>query len=96
MMMTMDNGKMERKEIDDTSIIVAWFTTDIPVSAGPEVQGQLPGLILGLETKSIDILRVQLFLLRASLGLKDDVEVVEANVNQRKLGHCKTPYQRRN
>jgi len=52
MMMTMDNGKMERKEIDDTSTVVAWFTTDIPVSAGPEMQGQLPGLILGLETNN--------------------------------------------
>lgn len=52
MMMNMDNGKMERKEIDDTSAIVAWFTTDIPVSAGPEVQGQLPGLILSLETNN--------------------------------------------
>lgn len=25
MMMTMDNGKMERKEIEDTSSVVAWF-----------------------------------------------------------------------
>ncbi|MGI8582846.1 MAG: GLPGLI family protein [Chitinophagaceae bacterium] len=47
--MTMDNGKMERKEINDTTNMVAWFTNDIPVPAGPEVQGQLPGLILGLE-----------------------------------------------
>jgi GLPGLI family protein len=47
--MTMENGKMERKEVSDTTSIVAWFTTDIPVSAGPEVQGQLPGLILGLD-----------------------------------------------
>jgi GLPGLI family protein len=45
----MDNGKMERKEINDTTNIVAWFTGDIPVSAGPEVQGQLPGLILALD-----------------------------------------------
>ena len=52
MMMTMDNGKMERKEIEDTSTIVAWFTNDIPVSAGPEMQGQLPGLILGMETNN--------------------------------------------
>lgn len=52
MMMSMDNGKMERKEIEDTSNIVAWFTTDIPVSAGPEIQGQLPGLILELETNN--------------------------------------------
>lgn len=45
--MTMDNGKMERKEVSDTSNIVAWFATDIPVPAGPgEFQGQLPGLIL--------------------------------------------------
>jgi GLPGLI family protein len=49
MQMTMDNGKMERKEITDTSMIVAWFTTDMPVPAGPEVQGQLPGLILALD-----------------------------------------------
>ena len=47
--MTLDNGKMERKEIADTSTIVAWFTMDIPVPAGPEVQGQLPGLILALD-----------------------------------------------
>lgn len=50
MTMNMDNGKMERKEVDDTSNIVAWFTTGIPVSAGPaEFQGQLPGLILEMD-----------------------------------------------
>ncbi len=51
-MMNMDNGKMERKEIQDTSNIVAWFTSSIPVSAGPaEYQGQLPGLILEMDIK---------------------------------------------
>lgn len=50
--MNMDNGKMERKEIQDTSTIVAWFTSSIPVSAGPaEYQGQLPGLILEMDIK---------------------------------------------
>lgn len=49
MMMTMDNGKMERKEVTDTSLVIAWFTTDAPVAAGPEVPGQLPGLILALD-----------------------------------------------
>ncbi len=48
-MMNMDNGKVERKEMNDTSNIIAWFTSDIPVPAGPEVQGQLPGLILALD-----------------------------------------------
>lgn len=50
MSMNIDNGKMERKEVEDTSTIVAWFTSDIPVSAGPaEYQGQLPGLILEMD-----------------------------------------------
>ncbi|HZJ59966.1 MAG TPA: GLPGLI family protein [Chitinophagaceae bacterium] len=49
MQMTIDNGKMERKEITDTSMVIAWFTPDIPVPAGPEMQGQLPGLILALD-----------------------------------------------
>jgi GLPGLI family protein len=53
MRMTMDNGKMERKEIQDTANIVAWFTSDIPVSAGPgEFQGQLPGLILEMDVNN--------------------------------------------
>lgn len=48
----MDNGKMTRTEIEDTSAIVAWFTSSIPVSAGPaEFQGQLPGLILEMDIK---------------------------------------------
>lgn len=51
--MNMDNGVMERKEIDDTSLIVAWFAPTIPVSAGPgEFQGQLPGLILEMDIKN--------------------------------------------
>jgi GLPGLI family protein len=49
-MMNIDNGKMERKEIDDTSNIVAWFAADIPVSVGPaEFQGQLPGAVLEVD-----------------------------------------------
>lgn len=53
MRMNIDNGKMERKEIQDTANIVAWFTNDIPVSAGPgEYQGQLPGLILEMDVNN--------------------------------------------
>lgn len=52
MMMSMNNGTMERKEIDDTSTVIAWFTMDIPVSAGPDMQGQLPGLILELDANN--------------------------------------------
>ncbi|MFZ9388014.1 MAG: GLPGLI family protein [Chitinophagaceae bacterium] len=50
--MNMDNGVMERKEVNDTSVVIAWFATDIPVSAGPsDYQGQLPGLILEMDIK---------------------------------------------
>ena len=53
MQMTMDNGKMERKEITDTSTVIAWVAMDIPVSAGPgEFQGQLPGLILEMDVNN--------------------------------------------
>lgn len=55
MTVNMDNGVMERKEIDDTANVVAWFATDIPVAAGPtEFQGQLPGLILELDVRNGD------------------------------------------
>ncbi len=50
MQMSMENGQMKREQVPDTTSIIAWFTTDIPVSAGPaSYQGQLPGLILELD-----------------------------------------------
>lgn len=48
--MSMENGVMKREQVADTVQVVAWFTTDIPVSAGPEFGGQLPGLILELNS----------------------------------------------
>jgi GLPGLI family protein len=47
--MTMENGEMKRQVIPDTAVVIAWFTTDIPLPIGPEVQGQLPGAILELD-----------------------------------------------
>ena len=47
------DGKMERKEVIDTTNIIVWFATDIPVAAGPgEFQGQVPGLILEVEVNN--------------------------------------------
>ncbi|SFF02499.1 GLPGLI family protein [Chitinophaga sp. CF118] len=46
---TMENGQMKSEEVADTSNIKVWFTLSIPVPAGPEYQGQLPGLILGID-----------------------------------------------
>ncbi len=50
--MNIDNGKVDKKEVSDTLDITAWFTMDIPIAAGPEFPGQLPGLILKLEMKN--------------------------------------------
>jgi GLPGLI family protein len=47
--MTMENGEMKREEVADTTSVIAWFTIEIPVPAGPDFQGQLPGLILELD-----------------------------------------------
>jgi GLPGLI family protein len=77
--MNIDNGVMQRKEIQDTVNITAWFTNDIPVPAGPaEYQGQLPGLILALDInngrqvyKAIDITeKADLAIIKAPVGKK--------------------------
>jgi GLPGLI family protein len=47
--MSMENGEMKRQVIPDTAVVIAWFSTDIPVPVGPELQGQLPGAILELD-----------------------------------------------
>jgi GLPGLI family protein len=50
---SMENGEIKRTTVADTSTIVAWFTTNFPVQAGPqEMQGQLPGLILELDVNN--------------------------------------------
>lgn len=45
----MVNGQVKREEVPDTANITAWFTPAIPVATGPEIQGQLPGLILAMD-----------------------------------------------
>lgn len=44
-----ERGDRRRRQQADTTLVAAWFAPDIPVPAGPEFQGQLPGLILELD-----------------------------------------------
>lgn len=46
---SMENGEFKHETVTDTLPVVAWYTTEIPVPAGPDFQGQLPGLILELD-----------------------------------------------
>lgn len=49
---SMENGEMKREMVNDTVKVVAWYTTDVPVPAGPAYTGQLPGLILELDVNN--------------------------------------------
>jgi GLPGLI family protein len=78
---SMDNGKMERKEVADTSVIVAWIASDIPVSAGPaEYQGQLPGLIL-----EMDVANGRQVFKATSIEEKADLAVIKEPTGKKKL-----------
>jgi GLPGLI family protein len=48
-MTNIENGQLKEAEVPDTANIIVWFTPSIPVPAGPEYQGQLPGLILSID-----------------------------------------------
>ncbi|MFT3826303.1 MAG: GLPGLI family protein [Chitinophagaceae bacterium] len=45
----MADGKTTTEQVTDTSNIVVWFSTAIPVSGGPEYVAQLPGMILEID-----------------------------------------------
>jgi GLPGLI family protein len=50
--MQMQDGQMKRTEKWDTIDVTVWFTPAIAIPAGPEYQGQLPGLILETESRN--------------------------------------------
>ncbi|HYK56651.1 MAG TPA: GLPGLI family protein, partial [Flavisolibacter sp.] len=51
---SMENGEMKRQMVTDTSVVIAWFSTDIPVSIAPgaDMEGQLPGAILEVDVNN--------------------------------------------
>lgn len=54
--MQMQNGEFKRTETWDTVNVIAWFAPALAVPAGPELQGELPGLILEYESRNGAIL----------------------------------------
>jgi GLPGLI family protein len=71
---------MERKEVRDTSNIIAWFTSEIPVSAGPEVAGQLPGLIL-----EVDVNNGRMVYVAKEITLKADIASIKPPTKGKKV-----------
>lgn len=83
MMMNMENGVMTRKEVPDTARIVAWFAPNIPVSAGPDFQGQLPGLIL-----EVDINNGRTVITAIELSPKVNVASIKAPSRGKKISQA--------
>lgn len=50
--MQLQDGQMKRTEKWDTINVTVWFAPAISIPAGPEYQGQLPGLILETESRN--------------------------------------------
>ena len=79
-MTNIENGQLKETEVADTSNIIAWFTPSIPVPAGPEYQGQLPGLILG-----IDINDGRIVYTATEVSSKIDVAAIKAPSKGKKV-----------
>jgi GLPGLI family protein len=47
--MLLDRMCLKATHEDSSKHVVAWFTTEILIPSGPEVYGQLPGMILQLD-----------------------------------------------
>jgi GLPGLI family protein len=81
MRMQVTDVRMEQVQIKDTINAVAWFTTDIPVQAGPnEYQGQLPGLILELDMNNGEVVYKAL-----EINVKVDTTGIKAPTKGKKL-----------
>ncbi|MBO9633708.1 MAG: GLPGLI family protein [Chitinophagaceae bacterium] len=50
--MQMQDGEFKRTEKLDTVNVTAWFAPAIPVPGGPETQGELPGMVLEIESRN--------------------------------------------
>jgi GLPGLI family protein len=79
-MMNMDNGQMKRETVADTMNIIAWFAPAIPVPAGPDYQGQLPGLIM-----EVDVNNGRMVYKAIELSPKTDVATIKEPKSGKKV-----------
>lgn len=79
--MQMENGTAKREVFIDTLNVVAWFTSEIPGSYGPDIyQGQLPGTIL-----EIDVNNGRSTFIAVNLEKKVDVSEIKEPSKGKKL-----------
>lgn len=50
--MVLDYPCFKAVHTDSTGTIIAWFTPQIPISSGPGIYGQLPGMVLAADIKN--------------------------------------------
>lgn len=72
-----DSNVSEIKNTNMSNPIYAWFTTDLSIKGGPTIFGNLPGLILELETKAAYF--------KATSIEKSKKEIKKINLKNKKL-----------
>ena len=78
----MIDGEVKEEKVTKKTTLVAWYTTDVPVSNGPNSYGGLPGLILEVNDGDLTIVCSELVL--NPKKVKEIIEPVKGKIVARK------------
>ena len=78
----MIDGEVKEEKVTKKTTLVAWYTTDVPVSNGPNNYGGLPGLILEVNDGDLTIVCSELVL--NPKKVKEIIEPVKGKIVARK------------
>ena len=78
----MIDGEVKEEKVTKKTTLVAWYTTDVPVSNGPNNYGGLPGLILEVNDGDLTIVCSELVL--NPQKVKEIIEPVKGKIVARK------------
>ena len=78
----MIDGEVKEEKVTKKTTLVAWYTTDVPVSNGPNNYGGLPGLILEVNDGELTIVCSELVL--NPKKVKEIIEPIKGKIVARK------------